>query len=260
MRGIVLAGGSGTRLGSLTRITSKQLLPIYDKPMIHYPLSVFQGAGITEILLISTPRDLPNFKALLGAGEEFGLQISYAEQEEPRGIAEALIIGEDFIQKEPVALILGDNLFFGQGLSEIVSDAAKLTSGALVFGYPVRDPGRYGVLDFDAANRVTNIIEKPANPPSNYAVTGLYFYDGEAPALARTLRPSPRGELEITDLNRLYLAKGSLRVHLFDPGFAWLDTGTFDALHAAASYVQTIQERQGLLVGHLHPAKQSILP
>ncbi|MCB1106890.1 MAG: glucose-1-phosphate thymidylyltransferase RfbA [Chlamydiia bacterium] len=248
MKGIILAGGKGSRLHPLTLATSKQLLPIYDKPMIYYPLSVLMEAGIREILIISTPHDLPRFKHLFGDGSHLGLHFSYAAQKEPRGIADAFIVGESFIKGENVALILGDNIFYGDHLSSLLESCGELESGGVIFGYQVKDPGRYGVVTFEG-DRVVDVIEKPLNPPSSYAVTGLYFYDEEVVSLAKGLKPSARGELEITDLNRAYLERGELRVHLFDRGFAWLDTGTFEALHLASNYIQAIQERQGIQVG-----------
>ncbi len=249
MKGIILAGGSGTRLSPLTQVMSKQLLPIYDKPMIYYPLANLMQAGIREILLIATPTDLPRFQSLFGDGSKLGISISYVEQESPRGIAEAFILGKSFIGQDSVALILGDNLFYGDHLESILMQATNLKSGALVFGYHVKDPERYGVLAFDDHKQVKSIIEKPQMPPSSYAVTGLYFYDNDVISIAETLTPSERGELEITDVNQEYLNRGRLNVHLFDRGFAWLDTGTCDALQKAAHYVQTIQERQGIKIG-----------
>ncbi len=251
MKGIVLAGGSGSRLYPLTFVTSKQLLPIYDKPMIYYPISVLMEAGIRDILLISTPQDLPLFKALLGDGSHFGIRIEYAEQKKPEGIAQAFLIGEEFIAGNPVALILGDNIFYGHHLSTLLSDCHHLECGGIVFGYEVKDPSRYGVVSFDENHQVIDLVEKPVEPPSSYAVTGLYFYDHQVVERAKSLKPSARGELEITDLNKIYLEAGELKVHLFDRGFAWLDTGTHEALHQASSYVQTIQERQGLQIACL---------
>lgn len=248
MKGIILAGGLGTRLYPLTFAISKQLLPIYDKPMIYYPLSVLMEAGIRDILLISTPQDLPHFQTLLGDGSSFGISLSYTVQKEPRGIAESFIIGEHFIGEDTVALILGDNIFYGDQLGPLLKRCSKLESGGVVFGYQVKDPERYGVISFDG-DKPIDIVEKPSSAPSPYAVTGLYFYDQEVISIAKSLTPSKRGELEITDVNRVYLANGDLRVHRFDRGFAWLDTGTFEALHQASNYVQVIQERQGIQIG-----------
>ncbi|GAB5412106.1 MAG: glucose-1-phosphate thymidylyltransferase RfbA [Chlamydiales bacterium] len=248
-KGIILAGGSGTRLYPSTLVTSKQLLPVYDKPMIYYPLSVLIQAGIREILIISSPHDLPRIEELFGDGCHLGLKLTYAPQSQPNGIAEAFIIGEKFINGDPVALILGDNLFTGPHLQTLVQKAAKTTSGATVFGYEVQDPSRYGVIAFDESGRPKEIIEKPKNPPSRYAVTGLYFYDHNVVNIAKTLKPSPRGELEITDVNRVYLQNNKLNVTIIDRGYAWLDTGTADALHKASAYVQTLQERQGIQIG-----------
>ena len=248
MKGIILAGGSGSRLSPLTLGVSKQMLPVYDKPMIYYPLSVLMTAGIREILIISTPDDLPIFSRILGDGSQLGLSFSYAEQPRPEGLAQAFIIGEKFIGKDPVCLMLGDNIFYGPGLSKILRRAVQLTAGGLIFGYLVRDPERYGVVEFNADGKVTAIVEKPENPRSQYAVPGLYFYDNEVVSIARELKPSDRGELEITDVNMAYLQRDELRVELLGRGFAWLDTGTHEALQQAASYVQAIQDRQGLKV------------
>jgi glucose-1-phosphate thymidylyltransferase len=248
MKGIILAGGSGTRLYPLTLGVSKQLLPVYDKPMIYYPLSVLMLAGMREILIISTPVDLPVFKRLLGDGSRLGISFSYAEQPRPDGLAQAFVIGGEFIGTDTVCLILGDNIFYGPGLSKILREAVQLKRGGLIFGYPVRDPERYGVVEFDGDRRVIGIEEKPKTPRSNYAVPGLYFFDNDVIRIAAELKPSARGELEITDVNLAYLRRGDLRVEPLGRGFAWLDTGTHDALQQAASYVQAIQERQGLKI------------
>jgi glucose-1-phosphate thymidylyltransferase len=249
MKGILLAGGSGTRLHPMTLATSKQLLPVYDKPMVYYPLSVLMLAGIRDILVISTPTDLPQFRRLLGDGSRFGVRFSYAEQQRPDGIAQAFTIGADWIADEACALVLGDNLIFGDHLTVLLRNAAMRARGATVFAYQVRDPERYGVVSFDHGGRAEQIIEKPRQPPSNWAVTGLYFYDARVTELARNLAPSARGELEITDLNRLYLEDGSLHVERLGRGCAWLDAGMPDSLLQAATFVQTIQARQGMLVG-----------
>ena len=246
MRGIILAGGSGTRLYPLTTVTSKQLLPVYDKPMIYYPLSVLMMAGINEILIISTPMDIGNFQRLLGDGSRYGIRLSYKIQPSPDGLAQAFILGEDFIDGEPCALVLGDNIFYGNGLGRTLRSAAGNQHGATVFGYYVDDPERYGVVEFDKNNKVVSIEEKPERPASNYAVTGLYFYDERVTEFAKQVRPSARGELEITDLNRLYLQDGSLCVQTLGRGYAWLDTGTMDSLYEAGEFVRTVQKAQGL--------------
>jgi glucose-1-phosphate thymidylyltransferase len=248
MRGIILAGGAGTRLYPMTQALSKQLLPVYDKPMIYYPLSVLMLASIREVLIITTPQDLPRFEMLLGDGAQWGMRFDYRAQAAPNGIAEAFLIAEDFIADEPVALILGDNIFFGYGFSGLLKRAASLKEGALIFGYHVQSPERYGVIRLDDAGNVVQLIEKPRQPVSNYAVTGLYFYDHQVVALAKTLTPSSRGELEITDLNTLYLEQSQLKVELLGRGMAWLDTGTPESLLQAANFVETIEARQGLKI------------
>ena len=248
MKGIILAGGSGTRLYPITRAVSKQLVPVYDKPMIYYPLSVLMLAGIREIMLISTPMDLPRFKELLGDGSSLGLEISYKEQPRPEGIAQAFVLAKEFISDQSVTLILGDNIFYGSRLQDVLKEAVTMKKGGLIFGYPVKDPQRYGVVQFDPSGRVMGIEEKPENPKSIYAVPGLYIYDHQVVDIAENLTPSPRGELEITDINNVYLKQKELRVELLGRGFAWLDTGTHEALQQAAAYVQAVQNRQGMKI------------
>jgi len=251
MKGIVLAGGYGTRLYPLTLAVSKQLLPVYDKPMIYYPISMLMLAGIRELLVISTPEDLPGFERLLGDGAQWGMQFSYAAQSKPRGLADALRVGRDFIAGEPVCLILGDNIFFGTGLGDTLRQAAQVEDGAVIFAYPVKDPQRYGVVEFDKDYRVLSLEEKPSKPRSNYAVPGIYFYDRQACEMAARLKPSNRGELEITDLNQMYLQAGKLQVEVLGRGVAWLDAGTHESLLQAASFIEAVEERQGLMIACL---------
>ncbi len=248
MKGIILAGGRGTRLNPLTVSVSKQLLPVYDKPMVYYPLSMLMLAGIREILVISTPEALPAFRDLLGDGRRWGLEFSYKIQDEPRGLADAFLVGREFVAGQPVCLILGDNIFFGHGLADVLSKAARLKDGAVIFAYPVRDPERYGVVEFDKDLRAVDIEEKPKMPRSHFAVPGIYFYDGLVSDLAARLKPSDRGEIEITDLNREYLRRGALRVEILGRGFAWLDAGTHESLLQASNFVQAVEERQGMMI------------
>ena len=247
-KGIILAGGTGSRLYPLTRVISKQLLPIYDKPMIYYPLSTLMLAGVRDLLIISSPQDIGHFQSLLGSGEQLGISIRYAVQEKPEGLAQSFIVGREFIGNDPVALVLGDNIFYGQGFRSMLRRAASQSPGATVFGYPVKDPERYGVVAFNEQGEPTELVEKPVDPPSNYAVPGLYFYDNQVVEIASNLQPSARGEYEITDVNKEYLSRGELRVELFTRGFAWLDTGTHETLIQAGDFVQTIEQRQGLKI------------
>ena len=248
MKGIILAGGSGTRLYPVTQVVCKQLLPVYDKPMIYYPLSTLMLAGIRDILIISTPEDTPVFERVLGDGSKYGMKFTYAVQDKPRGLADAFIVGADFIGKDRVCLVLGDNIFYGNGLSELLRNAVKHEDGATVFGYYVNDPERYGVVEFDKDNRVVSIEEKPEKPKSNFAVVGLYFYDNEVVEIAKNLKPSPRGEIEITDVNKEYLRRGKLKVQNMGRGYAWLDTGTHDSMHEASTFVKIIEDRKGLKI------------
>lgn len=251
MKGLILAGGSGTRLYPATRAVSKQLLPVGNKPMVYYPISILMQAGIREILIISTPEDLPQYQKLLGDGSTFGLQLSYIEQPKPEGLAQAFILGRDFIGGEPSCLVLGDNVLYGQGLPEMLQEAAKLTEGGVIFGYQVKDPERYGVVEFDEQGKVLSIVEKPTEPRSKYAIPGIYFYDGQASDIAATVTPSDRGELEITSIHNTYLEQGNLKVQLMGRGIAWLDTGTYESLLDASNFMRALQDRQGLQVACL---------